>query len=251
MRPQSRWQAAGVQLLAAALIALALLGLMLGLWYPEGLFQGAGGDKLFYVLTGVNLVLGPVLTLVVFKPGKRGLETDFAIIVSLQVAALLYGGGILYTSRPAFVVFVKDRFEVATASEVSVERLAAARYPEFRQPPRDGPVLAAAEFPVDPKARKRILDASLEGFDMQHFPEWWVPYAERGNEVLSKAQTIAQLRAEAPETGRIVDRFLQSSGIKESEVRYVPLHAPRAWVAVLIDPQTAKPVKTLLAERIQ
>ena len=247
---RSRWEALGVQLLIAVLVSLALLALMLGVWYPEALFEAAGGDRLFFILSGVNLVLGPLITLVIFKPGKAGLESDLAVMACLQIAALLYGCGLMYTSRPAFIVFVKDRFELATAGELPVEQLAAAPYGEFRQLPRDGPVLAAADFPVDALERKQILDAALEGLDMQHFPRYWVPYAQRTHEILAGAETIKQLRASDPAAAGVVAKFLESSGIRESEVRYLALRAPRAWVAVLVDPKTARPVKMLLGEKI-
>ena len=55
-----------------------------------------------------------------------------------QLAALVYGMSIVYLARPAFIVFVKDRFEVITAIELSAENLAEAKYPEFRGIPVTG-----------------------------------------------------------------------------------------------------------------
>ncbi len=250
VRVQTRWQASGIHLLISLLIAVGVLALMLELWYPAPLFQAAGGNDLLFILVGVDVAIGPLITLVIFRRGKRGLKFDLVTIAVLQVAALVYGSYVVSLARPAFIVFVKDRFEVVTPAELEAEALARAKLPQFRQPPWGGPVLVAADIPTDPKERQKLIEAALAGFDLQHFPIYWVPYAERTREVLAKAETIARLRAGDPATAKLVDDYLRNSGTKESDVRYLALRARRAWVAVLIDAKTAAPVKMLLAEKI-
>jgi hypothetical protein len=68
--------------------------------------------------------------------------------------------------------------------------------------------------------------------------------------VLASAQTIARLRATEPDTAKAVDEWLASSGTKEEAVRALLLRTRFAWVAVLVDPQTAQPVKMILGEKI-
>src|SRR5688572_10458424 len=113
----SRWRASGIHLLISVFIAAAGLALMLAAWYPGPLFQAAGGNELLFILVGVDVVIGPLITLAVFMAKKRGMRFDLAVIGTLQVAALLYGGWVVAASRPAFIVFVNDRFEVASALE--------------------------------------------------------------------------------------------------------------------------------------
>jgi hypothetical protein len=246
----SRWQAAGTHLLICIAIAAGVVTLMLAVWYPRPLFEAAGGNNLLLIVVGVDVVLGPLLTLIVFKSGKPGMNFDLAVIGVVQLAALAYGGYVVALARPAFIVFVKDRFEIATAAELDPAELAAARYPEFRAPPWDGPLLAAADMPADPAERKKLIEAALAGMDLQQFPSYWVPYAQRTREVLASAQTIARLRATEPDTAKSVDEWLASSGTKEEAVRALLLRTRFAWVAVLVDPQTAQPVKMILGEKI-
>ena len=87
----SRWQAAGTHFLICVAIAVVVVVLMLEVWYPRPLFEAAGGNGLLYILVGVDVILGPLLTLVVFKAGKRGMKFDLAAIAAVQVAALIYG----------------------------------------------------------------------------------------------------------------------------------------------------------------
>jgi hypothetical protein len=247
----SRWQAAGTHLLICVAIAAAVITVMLGVWYPGPLFEAAGGTGMLYILVGVDVILGPLLTLIVFKSGKRGMKFDLAMIGLVQIAALIYGVHIVYLARPAFIVFVKDRFELVTAVDLEPEALAAAKYPQFRAPGWTGPLLAAADMPTDPKERDKLIDAALAGFDLQHFPRYYVPYEERTKEVLAKVQTVARLRASEPISAKAVDNYLASSGIREDDVRVLLLRTRFAWVVVLLDPKTAQPLKMLVGEKIE
>jgi hypothetical protein len=246
----SRWQASGLHLLISIAIAAAVLTAMLLVWYPHPLFEAAGGNDLLLILVGVDVIIGPLITLVIFKPGKWGLKFDLWVIGVLQVAALFYGGYIMFLARPAFIVFVKDRFEVVTPAELESENLAQARRPEFRKPPPDGPMRVAADMPTDREERNKMVAAALSGLDLQHFPRYWVPYDQRRGEVLKNAQTLQELRRKEPAWAKVVDEHLPKWGIKESEVLFVPLRARRAWVGVLIDPKTAEPVKMVVTEKI-
>jgi hypothetical protein len=249
-RAFSRWQAAGTHLLICVVIAAAVITLMLGVWYPGPLFEAAGGTGLLYILVGVDVILGPLLTLVVFKSGKRGMKFDLAVIGLVQVAALVYGVHIVFLARPAFIVFVKDRFELVTAVDLLPAELAAAKFPEFRSVPWTGPQLALADMPTEPAERNRLMLATLSGLDLQHFPRYYVPYAGRIKEVLAKADTLERLRKTEPAIARVVDEYVKSSGTREAEVRVLLLRTRFAWLAVLIDPTTAQPLKMLLGEKI-
>ena len=84
------------------------------IWYPSPYLEISGVLAVIGILAMVDIVLGPLLTLIIFKPGKPGLKMDIAIIVSVQVVAFFYGAHIIYNQRPAYVVFVVDRFEVVS-----------------------------------------------------------------------------------------------------------------------------------------
>jgi len=249
-RAFSRWRASGLHLAISAAVAAGSLALILGLWFPGPLFEAAGGLGLLYLLVGVDVVLGPLLTMIVFKPGKPGLKLDVAVIGTLQVAALAYGFSVVALVRPAFVVFVVDRFELVSAVDLKPEDLAAARYEEFRSLPWTGPRLAAADVPTDPGERQRLIQLALTGIDVQNFPRYYVPYAERTKQVLAHAVTIERLRVTDPDTARAVDAWLASSGTKPDSVRALLLRTRFAWIAVLVDPVTAQPVTYLPGERI-
>jgi hypothetical protein len=246
----TRWRASGLHLVISVAVALVVLALLLLVWYPGPMFEAAGGRDLLLILIGVDVVAGPLITLIIFRAGKRGLKLDLAVIGAVQLAALLYGTHIMFLARPAFIVFVKDQFQVAIAVELEPGNLAKAKYLQFKRPPLTGPILAFAEMPTDPAERSKVVDAAFVGLDMQHFPQYFVPYPDRAKEVLETAWTIARMRKEEPLAAKVVDEYLARSGTKEADVRYLRLRARRAWLAVLIDAKTAAPVKMLVSEKI-
>ena len=248
-RAWSRWQASGTHFLICVAIAAAMVTLMLALWYPGPLFDAAGGSGLLFILVGVDVTLGPLLTLVVFKAGKPGMKFDLAVIALLQVGALLYGTYVVFLARPAFIVFVKDRFEVVSAADLAPEALAAARYPQFQRPALTGPTLAAAVMPTDPAERTKVVEAALAGSDLQQLPRLWVPYEEQRKEVLSRAAPLERLRKDA-DVGRAVDEYLAGAGSGSQETPSLLLRTRFAWLVVLLDPKTAKPIKMLLGKKI-
>src|SRR5262245_30915782 len=99
-RPMSRWKAAGIHLLLSAAIAAAVVIFMLTVWYYWPLFEAAGGSRLILILVGVDVTLGPLITLIVFKSGKKSLKFDLTVIALFQVAALIYGIYTFYLARP-------------------------------------------------------------------------------------------------------------------------------------------------------
>jgi hypothetical protein len=246
----TRWQASGLHLLISLVIALAVLTLLLQVWYPGPLFEGAGGSQLALILIGVDVVIGPLITLIVFRAGKRGMKFDLAVIAALQLAALVYGTHVMYLARPAFIVFVVDQFQAASAADLDPEELAKAKYPQFRQPPLGGPILAYAELPTDPTERADLMFLGLAGVDLERLPRLWAPYAERKADVLAKAWPLQRVRVLEPQAAKIVDEWMARSGTKEADVRYVRLRAKRGWIAVLLDAKTGEPLKMLLTEKI-
>jgi len=246
----SRWQAAGLHFLICVAIAAVVVTVMLEVWYPGALFEAAGGNTLLVILVGVDVTLGPLLTLVVFQAGKPGMAFDLWFIAIVQIAALVYGAYIVFLARPAFVVFVKDRFEVVTAAELEPEALAEAKYPQFRKVPLSGPGLAVAEAPTDPAELKKVFEDALAGKDMQHFPRLYRPYAEHRAEVLAKAKPLERLRADT-EVSAAIDAYLAGADAGAKNLPALLLRTRFAWLVVIINPQTAEPMKMLLAQKIE
>lgn len=232
----NRWQAAATHLALSAIIASAVFSLVFLLWFPDGLFRTAGGRELFFLISGVDVTLGPLLTLIVFDPLKKGLRLDLAIIGAMQLAALCYGAWVLFEARPAFITYVQDRFELVRADDIAPENYAQARDPRFGHAPYTGPVVAGTTLPKDPAEQLQLGTSVMQGGpDVQGLPRYYVPYAQVRGEALAHGQPIAKLRELNPGRDAEIDALLAKLGRKPAEVLFLPMRAGRVDLTVLID----------------
>jgi len=106
--------------ISLGVLAVALV-IILGSWYP-GQFILAGGLEGLAILAGVTLVLGPVLTLVIFNPGKKKvlIKLDLVLIALIQISSIGFGLWIIYQERPLLQVLADDGVHVISASELAV-----------------------------------------------------------------------------------------------------------------------------------
>src|SRR5690349_1540964 len=135
----SRWNAAGIHLGISALIAAAVLAIIYFIWYPSPYFTAMGGDQLVLLVIGVDVVIGPLITLIIYRAGKRGLAFDLSVIAFLQATALAYGVTVAAEARPVYSVFVVDRFETVAANALDEEEVAKVTRPEFKSASWLGP----------------------------------------------------------------------------------------------------------------
>jgi hypothetical protein len=246
-RFMTRWQASGLHLSICVVIALTVVATMLFVWYPAPLLEALGGQKIVMMVISIDVIVGPILTLVVYKPFKKGLKFDLTIIAVLQIAALLYGVSVLFQGRPVYLVFVKDRFDIVTAVDIDAESLAKVRIEEFKSLPVTGPKLAAAKIPTDPKERERILYSAIDqGRDLQCFPEYFEPYENQVGEILKKSLPLSQLRAKRPENGDLIDEFIDGYGGSEKNLFFLPVATQKDQdLTAVIDPGSGNIVEIL------
>ena len=107
-----------VHLGLSCLIALCVVGLVFFVWYPAPLHRALGVTDIFLLLLLVDVVMGPVLTAIVFKKGKRTLLLDLGTIALLQLSALAYGLYTLSEARPGWLVFGGYHFELVKVSDI-------------------------------------------------------------------------------------------------------------------------------------
>lgn len=168
----SRWKAAGLHLLLSMAVISTVALLVVWLWYPLALLHVAGIDRLIGLIAAVDVTVGPMLTLVVYKHGKRGLKFDLTLIALVQTALLAYGLYALSLKRPVFLVGVVDRFELVTANQISGQDLQAAQ-PPYNRLSWTGALPVGALLPEDPEQRSNLLFEAIEGRDIHVQPRYF------------------------------------------------------------------------------
>lgn len=241
----SRWKAAALHLSISALIGLVSAALIFGVWYPRPYGQATGANELVLLLMGVDIVLGPLLTLAVFRSGKRGLKFDLVVIALLQACAFAYGMSIVVRARPAFVVAAVDRFNLVLANDLSAEDLAKGHAAPFRAAPWTGPMVVGSEVPKDAKERSKLLMSGMSGKDIERMPEYYVDYASVVPELLKRAKALDQLKGKTPDAMEIIDAWRQDHASLAGNTVWIPLEAPQGSFTMLIDRTSGRPVDAL------
>ena len=108
--PESRWKAFATHIAVSALLFIFLAGVIYFLWYPGFLFEYDGGLEGIRLIAGVDFLIGPILTLCIYKLGKPGLKFDLVVIALLQIACLSGGMYTVWKTRPVAVVYASGQF---------------------------------------------------------------------------------------------------------------------------------------------
>lgn len=230
-----RVRAAVIHLALSVVVATALLALFWFVWYPAPLFAAIGGTHIFLMLLGVDVAIGPLLTLIVFKQGKKSLKFDLAVIALLQVSALSYGVITLLEGRPVYIAAVGHRFDVIRANEVSDSELATAQ----QTLPWFGPKWVGTKQAETREERERVMFSSMGGADYGHFPQHHQPLPNMRDELLKNAKPISELKKLNPNDGVEIDRWLSSHGVRGDNVLYQGLNSRTRDMAVVLDAKTA------------
>lgn len=240
----TRLRAASVHLGISVPVAVISVTSMILVWYPPPLFQLLGGFGLLFLLTGVDVSLGPLLTFVVFKSGKKGLKFDLSVIAFLQISAFLYGASVVFGNRPGYIVFVKDRFEVVRVVDVDPQELAKAKIERFRGFPMGKPQFIGSVFPTDRREAEELLFSSLQGgADVPQLPKYYADLEVVRSDMVAKSMPLAALRKLNPEAVASIDRLPGELGRKESELGFLPLRVRGSDATVIVDKIAGLPVK--------
>src|SRR5579862_6451177 len=118
-----RLSAFGLHLLGSVCALTLVLGSMYLGWYRWPGWYLSSVLHVVGVVVVVDLVLGPTLTLIVAnaKKSRRELTRDIGIIVTAQLAALVYGAVTLWMGRPLYYTFSTDCLQLVQASDMNPE----------------------------------------------------------------------------------------------------------------------------------
>ena len=232
----------GIHFIATALLATAAAALIFGVWFPAPFNAMIGGTKLFVLVVGCDLALGPLISLVIFNRGKsrRHLVIDYSIVALVQLAALGYGVWVMAGSRPAYLAYVVDRFEVVAAHAISDADLAETRDPRFARRPLFGPELVTVKVPS--AEEQDVLFEELAGHQSGARPRFYVPFPAGLEEIRRRGGMIPDLEKRHPEARAELERAVADAGVPAARLRWLPVAARLGFWTALIDFETGKPV---------
>ena len=118
----SKLKATGIHLCISLVLFLMIASWLYSQLYPSFYFSMSGGSQGLWLMLGVDMIVGPVLTFLILNPNKKMREilSDLAIIGVIQLVALFYGIQTVYQERPKLILM----FEQGTATVLNAREVA-------------------------------------------------------------------------------------------------------------------------------
>lgn len=238
--PLSKLQAFGLHAVLSILVFSSLVAVMLIWWFPGELFMIDGGWEGLKLVAMVDLVLGPALTLLLYKPGKPKLALDMSMIAMLQIAALGYGFYTTHQQRTVAIVHAESTFNTLSAAALSE---ADERLLQLEESPR-----ALSQFE---SGHPRMLLTPPPGkgqfgkFMAQMFNDYPPPY-ERSDQFVALDTNLEAFKKSAKSledleaTGQrvAVEAALASAGLNADDFEFHKFKARYANGIAIFDPKS-------------
>ena len=231
-----------IHLSISASIALISLAIVYLVWNPYPFYKATGITRIFLLMLAIDITLGPLLTLIIYKKGKKTLKFDLIVIAILQLSALVYGIYHVYEGRTTWIVYNVDRFDLVRANEIDTRHLDKAK-PNYQKPGWLKPQYAAAVMPSNEIEQKNqiLFDEIGNGIAPSQKPELY--------QKLDTVYPIIQKRA-LPLT--LLDSFNNPQDVQKILNQYpqadsfVPLKANVIDMTALIDKKSGGKVVAIV-----
>lgn len=235
-RIRSASRASGLHLLSSLAVVLLAAVVVFVLFYPYPYRELSGGRELFLLIVVVDVVCGPLLTLVLFNPAKPSKELwrDLGMVALIQIAALLYGMWTVWLARPMYLALEVDRFKVVMATDLDQAALDA--LPANLQPyPFGGVRVVALRRPISVEEKNRVLFSTMSGGkDYAERPEFYTEYeGEAALKSLARAKPIEPFLQKYPDQRPELEKLAKTEGAKWADWRLLPVQGRQDWVALL------------------
>ena len=225
-------------------ILLVLAYLIFVYWYPLPFFQTDGGWQGFRIIVGVTLVLGPLLTLIVYKPGKPGLKLDLTLIGLAQAIALSWGIWITYTERPVALVYTLKYFTPVSAKVLSTVGVSQVELKSYGD---KTPVPIYVDLPQELEAQQKYLaQAVSSGTPLYLFTDLYRKFDKENRQILKQqSDQLYQYLESDPIGKQQLKLFFQIHPELYNRYLFIPLHSRYQRLVIVVDAVNLSFVDTL------
>ncbi len=237
----TKTKASLIHLLLSAVVVGAALAVVFLVWYRGPVFRISGAIDPVLVLVSVDLVIGPLLTFIVYKHGKKGLRFDMSFILVLQLVALAYGMTVLHGERPHYLVHAVDRFVVHPRKHLDEAAIPSA---QLTDPTVFGLTPVFARLPTDPDEAQQFLDSVMfQGQpDLDRRPEFWEPYSAGLDIVRASAYPLTDMTPYDERDARELERVQRRFGRDNVSLAAIPVAVAEDDLAIVIDQASLEPL---------
>ncbi len=227
----TKLKATGIHLSLSIVVFLYLTYQIYYHWYPQPYFEVDGGWQGFRLIAAVDLVLGPLITFLIFDLSKstRAIVFDLIIIAAVQFGALAYGVYTTYTQRPVAVVLIDD-FVVSAIREQYQDSIDSVD--ELRQYSDEVPPIIFADMPTTQLGIEEVQRTKLEDKILEHAQVNLYAPKESLGDALKLRQVRFNERLDFRKARGRYEAWLQQNGKSADEVLIAPFDGRygRVWL---------------------
>jgi hypothetical protein len=229
-------------LTSCTVLTVTLGGLYLG-WYRWPGWYLTHVAPVVAVMAGVDVVLGPFLTLLIANPAKprRELARDIALIAVVQLAAFVYGTIQLWNGRPLYYAYSVNCLSVVQAYDLDAASLANARKQgaEFAPHWYSLPRWVWAPLPDDSeKANKIMQSAIMGGSDVTAMPDHYRPWDAGLSDMRGQLKPVDDIKFFSANEKTLLKQHLTAAGLSSDEG--IALTGRSRPLLAVIDPKSLK-----------
>lgn len=232
-----------VHLIISIIIVSLIIISIIYFWYPLDYLGITSFKEIALLIISIDLIMGPVLTFVVFNPHKKSLKFDLTVIVALQVSALAYGSYFLYQGHPVFVTYAAGSFTLVNAQLAKPEK---ALYSEYKSINKlSSANLAYAQMPKDKKVYDQLLDESMSGgADLEERTDLYKPYKQHITDIVANSLDTVKLFSDQQSNNEI-SLFKKDYGDSINKFAFLPLEGSTNDAIIVLDKKSADFVTTI------
>jgi len=170
--PNTRWGAAVTHLGFSAILLLVIINIVYFIWYPGALTFAGGAEDGLKIVVAVDMILGPMLTLVIYnitKP-KKELIRDLSIIALFQISCLVAGMSLVYEQRPLAIVYSGSEFQIFDAQQLQKNGIQLNLLDKYSGP---YPKIILEKAPKSPALAAQYILEKTPLFSQKIHPEYW------------------------------------------------------------------------------
>ncbi|MGL4675232.1 MAG: hypothetical protein ACRCXK_10260 [Wohlfahrtiimonas sp.] len=244
------------------IFSFALIGglsfFIVSLWYPDVWAVEIGGYKLVLMMLLLDLGVGPLCVGLSYKAHKSRKANlfDISVITICQLAFFSWGAWTVSISRPVYIVFDTDRFEMVVDQDIDRTKL-----------PESGifsdlPLLRGVQMAIvdlektvpDEEKRIEVNNDAVFGLDISKNPSYYVPYEGDDLAKVLKMAKGYEYFTKNPDAKVKADEVIQKHKLTVDQFKWLPIRyfSPQAqgqlFMTVVIDSQTAEIIDYILLD---
>ena len=239
-----RFKAFAWHLAGSAGALTVTLGLLYVGWYHWPGWYLADMPTVLAIMVGVDVVLGPLLTLIVADSAKarRVLARDLGVILAIQLVAFGYGVTTLWHGRPLYYAFSVNCLTMVQAQDIENESATPAAQnsdlaPHWHSLPR----WIWAPLPSNSEEAEKIIRSAIQGgFDVTARPAYYRAWASGAAELRRQLKRVDDIKFFGPKEQTLLKQRMTALGLAPDRANGIALTGRKRPLLVVFDPSSLR-----------